>query len=133
MSGPYHPVNDFMLPSGKRGERQAYPRMVEEWEEKVPFLRLSPLINGLTLLGIVMSLHLFYADLAIPQDQPSSSRLACELRLLAAYEDGSVVLRRFPHDSPKQTSVEGIGWEVIFSAKLHKEASETLISSSLCL
>jgi ASTRA-associated protein 1 len=80
-----------------------------------------------------MSLHLFSADLAIPQDQPSSSRVACEHRLLAAYEDGSVVLRRFPNDSPKQTSVEGIGWEVIFSAKLHKEASKALISSSPCL
>jgi len=41
--------------------------------------------------------------------------------LLCAYEDGSVALRRYAR-TDKQISVEGIGWEVVWSVKLHAEA-----------
>lgn len=67
-----------------------------------------------------MSLHLFNFT-AQPDDEPSSSKVTSELRLLCAYEDGSVALRRYAR-TDKQFSVEGIGWEVVWSVKLHAEA-----------
>ncbi|KAJ7274518.1 WD40-repeat-containing domain protein [Mycena haematopus] len=66
--------------------------------------------------GLIMSLHLFRAT--PPPEGPSAQ--AGELRLLCAYEDGSVALRRF--DSCAQTSVEGHGWEIVWKSKLHVEA-----------
>lgn len=58
--------------------------------------------------GIIMGLHIFTSG--------------CDLKLLAAYEDGSVVLRRYAtHDHPR--SMQGTGWETIWKAKLHNESS----------
>jgi hypothetical protein len=68
-----------------------------------------------------MSLHLF----TVPreQSQPSSSSLLTdELRLLCAYENGGVTLRRYTRPD-KQKSVEGAGWEIVWSVKLHVESS----------
>ncbi|KAJ7475767.1 WD40-repeat-containing domain protein [Mycena latifolia] len=65
--------------------------------------------------GLIMALHLFRA--APPPEGPSSH--AGELRLLCAYEDGSVALRRFVGD---ERSVEGRDWEVVWQCKLHGEA-----------
>ena len=68
-----------------------------------------------------MSLHLF--TVAREQSQPSSSsELADELRLLCAYENGGVTLRRYARPE-KLKSVEGVGWEIVWSVKLHVEAS----------
>ncbi|KAG6901586.1 hypothetical protein C0995_010257 [Termitomyces sp. Mi166 len=53
-------------------------------------------------------------------DEPSSSTSGCELRLLCAYESGSVTLRRYAR-ADKATSVEGAGWEVIWDVKVHAE------------
>jgi hypothetical protein len=70
--------------------------------------------------GLIMSLHLFRAT---PPLEGSSSQ-AGELRLVCAYEDGSVVLRRFVGSAAHpETSIEGRGWEVIWKCKLHVEAS----------
>jgi hypothetical protein len=70
--------------------------------------------------GLIMSLHLFRAT---PPLEGSSSQ-AGELRLVCAYEDGSVVLRRFVGSTAHpETSIEGRGWEVIWKCKLHVEAS----------
>ncbi|KAJ6531705.1 hypothetical protein B0H19DRAFT_966506, partial [Mycena capillaripes] len=66
--------------------------------------------------GLIMALHLFRT----PPLPEGSSAQAGELRLLCAYEDGSVALRRFVDHS--ETSVEGRGWEVIWKCKLHVEA-----------
>ncbi|KAJ6513389.1 WD40-repeat-containing domain protein [Mycena sanguinolenta] len=66
--------------------------------------------------GLIMSLHLFRA--MPPPEGPSA--LAGELRLICAYEDGSVVLRRI--DTSIQTSIEGRGWETVWKCKLHIEA-----------
>ncbi|KAF8917549.1 WD40-repeat-containing domain protein [Mucidula mucida] len=60
--------------------------------------------RGRGALGVIMSMHLFSAETS--------------LRLLLAYENGSVTLR----GSARPTSVEGIGWDVIWSAKVHVEA-----------
>jgi hypothetical protein len=75
-------------------------------------------------LGIIMSLHLF----TVPggQSQPSSSsECTDELRLLCAYENGGVMLRRYTRPD-KLKSVEGAGWEVFWAVKLHVESSMSL-------
>lgn len=73
-----------------------------------------------------MAVHLFNVPAAHSQAS-SSKQLADELRLLCAYEDGSVNLRRFAL-TDKQTSVEGIGWESLWTVKLHVESSTYSIS-----
>ena len=64
-----------------------------------------------------MSMHLYYA----PLTSPSTSKAQRELRLLCAYEDGGVVLRRRTSPGGTQT-VEGKGWEVIWKSRLHVES-----------
>jgi hypothetical protein len=44
------------------------------------------------------------------------------LSLLAAYENGSVVLREYIRKD-KAVSVEGEGWDVVWASKLHVESS----------
>ncbi|TFK49603.1 WD-40 repeat-containing protein [Heliocybe sulcata] len=61
-----------------------------------------------THLWIIMSMHLFQSADA-------------ELRILMGYEDGSVSLSRYARKD-KKTSVEGIGWEAIWTTKLHLES-----------
>ncbi|KAF9236702.1 WD40-repeat-containing domain protein [Melanogaster broomeanus] len=68
--------------------------------------------------GIIMSAHLYYASPSLP----STSAAQRELRLLCAYEDGGVVLRRRITAESTQT-VGGRGWEVVWKSKLHVEAS----------
>ncbi|KAJ7127087.1 WD40-repeat-containing domain protein [Mycena epipterygia] len=69
--------------------------------------------------GLIMSLHLFRAP---PPPSGPSTQMG-ELRLLCAYEDGSVALRRFaPGTAEQATSIEGRGWEVVWHCKLHVEA-----------
>ncbi|KAH7915635.1 WD40-repeat-containing domain protein [Hygrophoropsis aurantiaca] len=69
--------------------------------------------------GIIMSMHLFQPD---GTSQPSSSSSNEQnLRILCAYENGSVILRKYTTPG-KKTSVEGIGWEAIWSHKLHVES-----------
>ncbi|KAJ7593068.1 WD-40 repeat-containing protein, partial [Mycena floridula] len=80
--------------------------------------------GGANKQGIIMALHLYSAE----REQASTSSQA-ELRLLCAYENGSVALRRFAR-TDKLTSVEGIGWEVIWSVRLHVEAIMAMTVSS---
>ncbi|KAG2141807.1 WD40-repeat-containing domain protein [Suillus bovinus] len=77
--------------------------------------------------GIIMSMHLFYSALSAP----SSSTSTRELRLLCAYEDGNVVLRKRTAPENKQT-VEGRGWEVVWKSKLHVESVMAMAVSSDC-
>ncbi|KAJ7284899.1 WD-40 repeat-containing protein [Mycena rebaudengoi] len=77
--------------------------------------------EGMTT-GIIMSMHLFSVPNTDGASASSSSKQrADELRLLCAYEDGSVRLRRRPADAG-DTSIEGRGWELVWSHKLHVEA-----------
>ena len=66
-----------------------------------------------------MSMHLFAVSSASASLQPSSSN--SQIQLLSGYENGAITLRRYTR-TDKQTSVEGIGWEAIWSAKLHVES-----------
>ncbi|RDB25570.1 ASTRA-associated protein 1 [Hypsizygus marmoreus] len=64
--------------------------------------------------GIIMSLHLF----SVARSSSSSSQLDDELRLLCAYENGGVTLRRYVR-TEKEKSVEGAGWDVVWDVKVH--------------
>ncbi|KDQ57356.1 hypothetical protein JAAARDRAFT_293291 [Jaapia argillacea MUCL 33604] len=79
-----------------------------------PDLSTSSATAGRNASGIIMSMHLFEAC------HPSTSDRK-ELRILLAYEDGSVNLRRFA-GTEKETSIEGVGWESLWSLKFHAES-----------
>jgi hypothetical protein len=69
-----------------------------------------------------MSLHLYSHPIE------SGGKLHDELRLLCAYENGSVTLRKYER-ADKSTSVEGVGWGVLWTSKLHAETStRTLVN-----
>lgn len=75
-----------------------------------------------------MGIHLYEQA----SSKPQASSEAKDLRLLAAYENGGVVLRRY-NRSERETSVEGLGWDVIWKAKLHAESSMFFITCSYLL
>jgi|SRR5882762_3689940 hypothetical protein len=72
----------------------------------------------LCFVGLIMSMHLLAMTAVSP---PASGSNDFRIQLLCAYENGSVTLWRFIR-TDKQTSVEGIGWEAIWTAKLHVES-----------
>ena len=73
-----------------------------------------------------MSLSLYHRREASPG--PSTMELG-NLSLLAAHENGSVVLREYIRKD-KEVSVEGEGWDIIWTSKLHVESSMCHSSSS---
>ncbi|EGN98932.1 hypothetical protein SERLA73DRAFT_168506 [Serpula lacrymans var. lacrymans S7.3] len=77
--------------------------------------------------GIIMSMHLFTT---LP-DTASSSSSPRELRLLCAYENGGVILRRYTGPENKKT-IEGIGWQVAWSSTLHVESVMAMAVSRAC-
>ena len=68
-------------------------------------------------LGITMSMHLLPA--AGAPDETSDSHRA--LSLISSYENGSVKLWKY-HNVAKERSIEGIGWDCVWSSKLHVES-----------
>lgn len=75
----------------------------------------------MAILGIIMSLHIF----TVPSSQSETSSAVArmgELRLLCAYENGAVTLRKYTR-TDRPVSIEGIGWENIWTTKVHVEAS----------
>ncbi|KAF4597337.1 ASTRA complex subunit [Pleurotus pulmonarius] len=75
--------------------------------------------DGRGAAGLIMSMHLFFAEVAFSEATSSTAKID-ELRLLCAYENGSVTLRRYT-GSTTSYSIEGRGWEAIWTAKLHAE------------
>ena len=69
-----------------------------------------------------MSIHLYRHQSQSPSESSSSYSTPGNLRVLAAYENGSVVLREYDR-SAKEASVEGQGWDIIWKSKLHVESS----------
>lgn len=67
--------------------------------------------------GIIMSMHLFYPS--ADSSSPSTSN-ASQVHLMCAYEDGGVTLGRYTQ-TDRLKSVQGAGWEAIWSVKLHTE------------
>ena len=72
--------------------------------------------------GILMAVHLYRHSISSASDFSSSSSQPGNIRVLAAYENGGVVLREYTRIS-KEKSVEGQGWDVIWKARLHNETS----------
>ena len=72
-----------------------------------------------------MSLHLYHRTQTQPSTSASQDRRLC---LLCAYENGSVVLREY-NQNGKETSVEGVGWNIVWKSKLHVESSRKIILS----
>ncbi|TBU32609.1 WD-40 repeat-containing protein [Dichomitus squalens] len=64
-------------------------------------------------IGIIMSMHLFMVP------HPHSAGRS-RLRLLCGYENGSVTMREYAGD--KEISIEGRGWDVLWSVRLHVES-----------
>lgn len=75
--------------------------------------------TGLTSAGIIMSMHIFRG--------PSEDAGHEQLRLLCAYENGSVTLRGYRHDD-QRPSIEGVGWDTLWSVKLHVESGQVFSS-----
>ncbi|KAI4520699.1 WD40 repeat-like protein [Schizophyllum commune Loenen D] len=106
----------------------ALPNLADIWElpsrdrlhaaigkpEDAPAVPLDGRGNDKT--GIIMSLHLFQTTTS-----PSSSSSMPHLRLLCAYEHGGVILRQCTAPAGQKT-VEGKGWEVIWTSKVHAES-----------
>ena len=66
--------------------------------------------------GIIMSMHLFEARHPHASDQT-------QLCLLCGYENGSVTM--WGHTRQEElTSIEGRGWDMLWTAKLHVESGE---------
>ncbi|EMD34181.1 hypothetical protein CERSUDRAFT_98111 [Gelatoporia subvermispora B] len=70
--------------------------------------------RGPNSTGIIMSLHLFEAP-----HPHISGRL--QTRLLCAYESGGVTMWAYTR-TDRATSIEGIGWESLWTVKLHVES-----------
>ncbi|KAI0749468.1 WD-40 repeat-containing protein [Daedaleopsis nitida] len=66
-------------------------------------------------IGIIMSMHL----LQVPHPHAAAGRT--RLRLLCGYENGSVTMREYARED-KEVSIEGIGWDILWSVKLHVES-----------
>ena len=71
----------------------------------------------LYFLGIIMSLHLL-------NPSGGATRIADRaLSLITSYENGSVKLWRY-RSIEKERSIEGLGWECLWSFKLHVESGK---------
>ncbi|KAI0787825.1 WD-40 repeat-containing protein [Fomes fomentarius] len=68
--------------------------------------------------GIIMSMHL--STVTVPHaDADAAGRT--RLRLLCGYENGSVTMREHTRDD-KEVSIEGMGWDVLWTVRLHVES-----------
>jgi len=112
--------------------------------------------RGLNALGLIMSLHLFVHHYTLPPASPVASgsgeaepQSNTQLRLLCGYENGSVTMWGFNgvgtggkdwSETLKgknveqgrwfgRTSVEGVGWEGLWTAKLHVESVMAMVVS----
>ncbi|KAI0084045.1 WD40 repeat-like protein [Irpex rosettiformis] len=82
--------------------------------------------RGINPIGIIMSMHLFEAQHANTSGQT-------QLRLLCSYENGGVMLYGYSNRD-KVKSVEGLGWELLWNAKLHVESVMAMaVSRDKCL
>ena len=75
------------------------------------------------MTGILMSLHLFEAQ------HPNASGQA-QLRLACGYENGGVMIYGFT-SKDRLTSIEGRGWEMLLTVKLHVESGALRVALSL--
>ncbi|OSD06412.1 WD-40 repeat-containing protein [Trametes coccinea BRFM310] len=77
----------------------------------------TPAADGRGVLnarGIIMSMHLS----SVPHPHAADR---ARLRLLCGYENGSVTMWGYVRDD-KEISIEGIGWEALWTVRLHVES-----------
>lgn len=77
--------------------------------------------------GIIMSMRLLPAPV---EDDDGTSNSHRGLSLISSYENGSVKLWKY-RNIAKERSIEGIGWECVWSSKLHVESGEYIHDASL--
>ncbi|KAI0926060.1 hypothetical protein AcV5_008624 [Taiwanofungus camphoratus] len=70
--------------------------------------------RGVNSTGIIMSMHM---------SEAANSHISgrTQLRLLCAYENGSMTMWAYTR-TDKETSVEGVGWESLWTVRLHVES-----------
>lgn len=113
----------------RAGDQQARIRNPARFWQRISWQARDPLSSAPFLTpctGIIMSLHLYTSTSDESGPSRSSAMPATALRLLCAYEDGSVILRRYVR-SDRPTSVEGQGWEVLWTSKSHVETSKEIL------
>ena len=76
--------------------------------------------------GILMSMHL------LPAPSGASKMAHRAPSLLASYENGGVKLWRY-RNIEKERSIEGVGWECIWSLKLHVESGGRNLAPTLAV
>jgi hypothetical protein len=77
---------------------------------------LAPFVT----LGIIMSMHL------LPARSNNATTMADRaLSLIASYENGSVKLWQY-RDVERERSIEGVGWQCVWSLKLHVESGPSI-------
>jgi hypothetical protein len=82
----------------------------------------SPILTMLLVQGLIMSMHLFFIATGSKASSSSLQSHTDELRLLCAYENGAVTLWRYTLPETKM-SIEGVGWEAVWTVKLHADTS----------
>lgn len=119
-----------MLPLVKKFKSPSFLQTLEAGIRQVSLLFIRIDISFLIFyfyLGIIMSLHLYHQIQSRPSTSGAQDRSLC---LLCAYENGSVVLREYDPKN-KETSVEGVGWNIVWKSKHHVESSKkSMLSSS---
>ncbi|KAI0303688.1 WD40 repeat-like protein [Multifurca ochricompacta] len=71
--------------------------------------------------GIIMSMHLFPTPYGARRISDTASNSHRALSLICSYENGSVKLWQY-QNIEKERSIEGIGWNCVWSFKLHGES-----------
>lgn len=78
-------------------------------------------------IGIIMSMHLYLSGTESGQGTLPTTNL----RLLCAYESGSVILWKYTRKE-KVKSVQGAGWEMVWNVKLHAESGTWSAGEGIC-
>jgi hypothetical protein len=73
-----------------------------------------------------MSMHLFNASGGATRVEDRA------LSLITSYENGCVKLWQY-RDVERERSIEGVGWECLWSSKQHVESGEQSVQILLCL
>ena len=95
------------------------------WYLHITFI--IPSTNIFPTAGIIMSMRLLPAPV---EDDDGTSNSHRGLSLISSYENGSVKLWKY-RNVAKERSIEGIGWECVWSSKLHVESGEYIHDASL--
>ncbi|KAK2460896.1 hypothetical protein APHAL10511_007366 [Amanita phalloides] len=82
--------------------------------------------SGFGARGIIMSMDLYLSGV---ESEEGSELPMTTLRLLCGYENGSVVLWKYTRKE-KTKSVDGAGWDMIWTVRLHQETIMAMRVSS---